>query len=169
MGASYCIHDLASFSDSLWSGSSTSAALILGPKVDHKNVVQDRSDEAAELFMGGMDQVIIAVLFTFERQNEAMGAAFVALFRTIVRAPLEFVDFGDLFGKLLECGDNLIDLLLGRAFLKLKSHHVPKLGLLGFLGFSALDNKTGKEQSESRSHGNNQRGDFHRVKSVINN
>ena len=114
-----------------------SLRLVLDPEVDHENILKDGAKNFSESFVFGVNEISVPVFVALERENPAVGEAFVMLFGADIGAPLEGDDLRDLF---LQGTEGLFDFLdvIGRGcVLKLEGDHVVEpLGGAGVAGDS---------------------------------
>src|SRR5438874_1647076 len=95
-------------------------------EVDDKYIVEHRAGELAELLVRRVIDVRVAVRFAFESQDETVSAAFVAVFLADVGTPFVVLNLLDFLFQIAESILDLLDLLLGRAFLEFERDDVPE-------------------------------------------
>ena len=83
---------------------------MLSPVVDDQDFVERWAEEFAEVLVGGMDEVGVAVLVGSERQEKAMRVALREIFWADVSAPLVALDEIDFRRESAEGVFDLLDL-----------------------------------------------------------
>jgi len=109
-------------------------------EVDHKDILEDGLEDGNESFVVGVREVCRPGLFVVEGDDEAVGESFVEPFRTVVLAPFEGADAGNLSFQGSEFPLDFSDLSGIGVFLELEAHDVANFPFGGsvrgwFFGF----------------------------------
>ena len=102
-------------------------------EVDHEDVVQDWFEDRHECLVLGVGEIGFACLFVWEGNDEAVGESFVEPFRTVVLAPFEGADAGNLSFQGGEFPLDFTDLRGIGVFLELEAHDVANFPFGGSL------------------------------------
>ena len=105
---------------------------LLRPIVDHKHILEDRSEKLAKRFVVWMHEIIVPILLTLESQGEHVREPFVMLLRARVGTPLEAFDSANLPFQIAKGSDHLSDLFGFGRRLELEGNHVKQFGRPGW-------------------------------------
>ena len=150
------------------------APLILGkalrsrlrPEIDHHHIIHHRPQDAAEGFVGGVDQIPVAILVAGEGEHEGVRESLVLLLRADIGPPTQRRDARHLLLQLGKRLLHLLDLLRIGPILKLDQHNVIESLLAGLPSRIRPNGPKGRSQNHRR---HDQREPFHIASKVVGN